>query len=256
MNKLLIAVQYCPLDKDMGEALLRLIADLEEKKCDTATILFSTRYDMDPDPELVRYVSRRFDVLTHRSRRKADGWPAGPNAQFADTYSAFVNHTKSGTKGWNFDYCLFLEADDVPMRRGWHEEIRQEAYLSGKMVIGPWLKPMDCGHEHINGNCVIHKDFWRKCRQVFTPPSSRGWDVAIKHDMMRNGHPSKLIYSDYRLGTTDNPWKSDEHFLGPRRYLDPSNALYGQDLYPSVLHGCKTTQGLDAVRKKLLTAAT
>jgi hypothetical protein len=164
----------------------------------------------------------------------------------------FVEKVRSGH--WDFDYCLFLEADDVPLRKGWIDEIRKEAYDSGKMVIGPWLKKGDCGHEHINGNCVIHKDFWRKCRRVLAPVGNQGWDYYIRGDMMRAGHPSRLIYSDYRLGTTDNPWKGDDHLWAPKRYNDPENAYYGQDLYPAILHGTKGMLALDAVRRKLLTA--
>lgn len=252
MKKILVCIQMSPYDSKEAKELLRLITDLESGNSEHCDILISYRFDVPRDSEIESYVSKRFIVHAHVTRRKTDGWPGGCNAQLSDTYGLFIENTRSGR--WKYDYVLFLEGDDVPLRRGWIEEIHKEAYESGKLVIGPWLKKGDCGSEHINGNCVIHKDFFRRCKRIMNPPSNQGWDWFIRQDMMQHGHPSKLIFSDYRLGTTDNPWRGDEYLWEAKRYRDPANALYGKDLFPCILHGCKGMQAIEAVRKKLLTS--
>lgn len=246
-----INAQFWKGDKDNMMALARLIADLEPTYRNDVYFLFTARFDCEHDEATIAYVAKKFKVLRHRTRRKATGWPAGPNQMMADSYSYLIETNRA--KDLGIDVILFMEADDVPLHKDWINLLWKEWKESGKQVSGAWLKPQDCsGGEHINGNCLIGINFWKQAKPILNPPSKGGWDAVLRHVILPNGHPSRLIWSDYHLGTERNPWKGDDYLWAPKRYGDPANALYGQDIYPVFLHGPKTTQGVDAVRKKLL----
>jgi hypothetical protein len=150
---------------------------------------------------------------------------------------------------------MFIEADCVPLKKAWLNDILAEWQLAmrqDKLVMGAWLKYGDAGCEHINGNCVMSLELWRICRDIFSPSSKGGWDALLRRPILANGYPSRLIWSDYRLGTSDNPWKGCDYLWEPKRYGAPSNIYYGQDLFPAWYHGIKTMDGLNCVRAKLL----
>jgi hypothetical protein len=127
-----------------------------------------------------------------------------------------------------------------------------EYKASGKEISGCWLKKHDAGIEHINGNCLISINFWRRCKGIFWPDMKGGWDATLRHHMLPVSHPSKLIWSDYQLGMPHNPWKGCDYLWAPKRFNDPANALYGQDLFPCWYHGVKVIDGLECVRNRLI----
>jgi hypothetical protein len=256
MKKVLLCVQLSPHDVTLGKSLLRLYADLRGNKCEVADLLIAYRFDVPRDNELELYCARRFNVWTHTTRRRVVNWPAGCNAMFADIYTFFVEKNRAHKDGWDYDYLFLTEADCLPTRLTWLEEIVQETYASGKMVNGSWFEADDYGCKHINGNCLLHRDFWRKNRDIFTPPGRIGWDAKFGPAMQRDGHASRLIMSCYRWGMPENPYTGPEQIWEPKRYPGPSNPLYGQDIYPALVHGAKLEIIQQDVRKKLLTAAT
>lgn len=251
MKKLLLCIQLSPHDAELGKGLLRLITDIEPQKCEVADLLISYRFDMARSREIEEYCARRFNVLTHITRRKSVGWPEGCNAMMADTYSVFIENTRSGK--WDYDYLFLTEADCVPLRSTWLEEIQRETYTSGKLVNGPWFEADDYGCKHINGNCLIHRGYWKQNKQIVAPPGRIGWDAKFGQHMQLHGNPSRLIYSHYRWGMPDNPYHGIEELSRAFRYPGPSNPLYGQDLFPAYIHGGKIKQIQEDVRKKLLT---
>ena len=243
-----------PLDYQQGVELLRLICDLEDTKRGDVVVMLTHRYDMKPDPALRAMVMEKFEhVVTHVTSRKASGWPAGPNAMMGDSYMAAINLQR---KGLNIDAVMFMECDCVPLAKDWIEQIKAEwaqCREAGKYVLGPWLERGDAGGKHINGNCVMAIDYWKKNRGILHSPSNVGWDAYHAISMCAEGMASRVIYSDYRLGTSDNPWRGDEYLWEAKGYATPTNPLYGQKLFIGWLHGVKSMQGIEAVRKKFLT---
>lgn len=252
MKKLLLCIQLSPHDVELGKGLLRLITDLRKDKCEAADLLIAYRFDLPRDNELELYCARRFNVRTHVTRRKQAGFPQGCNAAAGDIYSLFIENTRAGK--WDYDYLFLTEADCVPLRTTWIEEIQAETYKSGKLVNGPWFEADDFGCKHINGNCLLHKDYWKQNKSITVPPGRIGWDAHFGPHMQRFGNPSRLIYSNYRLGTPENPYLGPEQLFGPMRYPGKSNPLYGQDIFCCWLHGVKVIAAQEDVRKKLLTA--
>lgn len=247
---MVMALMFWAGDKDQAMALARLIADLEPAPRTDVYFLFSARFDCEHDEETIKYVAKKFIVLRHTTKRKATGWPNGPNQMMACTYEYVVESWRA--RKIQATHVLFMEADCVPLNKDWVSMLDAEYKTCGKKVLGAWLEKGDCNCRHINGNCIISVDFWKKCPQIFHPPSRGGWDAALAYAMMPNGAPSKLIFSDYQLGQDHNPWRGDEYLWLPKKYGCPENPLHNIDLQPVWYHGCKTMQSITAVRKRLL----
>ncbi len=251
---LILNLQTWPGDQEQGMALARLMADIEPEPRDDVAFLFTFRFDSKPDYETVDYVRSKFRrTYIHKTTRQGIGWPQGPNAMFADSYSYCIENTRNGFIK-NIDGVMFMESDDVPLDMNWINHINtewEECKRAGKQILGAWLAHGDAGCEHINGNCIIHIDFWRNNKGILNPRSG-GWDADFKNIIIPVGYPSKLIWSDYGLGKPDyNPWKGCNHLFSPKRYGSPHNKLFGKDINPVFLHGPKDLRGIDCVRDKL-----
>lgn len=248
---LILNVQFFDGDKAQAMALARLIADLEDKPRSDVAVMFTARFDCQHDEETIAYVAQKFQVLRYTTKRKATGWPNGPNQMMACSYEYLVEKWVRG-KLPKVKAVMMIEADCVPLYKNWLDQLINEWNNCGKSVLGAWLKKGDASGEHVNGNCIMSIDFWKKCRGIMHPPSRGGWDAALAYGILPNAAPSRLIWSDYRLGTSDNPWKGEDYLWAPKRYGAPSNALYGQDLQPVWYHGIKVLDGITCARKRLL----
>lgn len=246
---LVLNLQYWHGDQAQAMALARLIADIEPVKRDDVTFLFSARFDTEFDQSTIDYVSKKFaHVRTFRSSSRGTGWPQGPNDLFRDSYQYCIEMMRNGNmKG---DGILFLESDDVPVDMNWINHLIHEWKHCGKMVLGCWLMEGDCGVEHINGNCIIHKDFWRRNRDILNPKTG-GWDADCRHITLPNGAHSRLIWSDYGLGKPGyNEWKGCDWLFQTKRFRAKDNVLFGQDLRPVLYHGPKIMAGIECVRAR------
>lgn len=248
---LILNIQFWDSDKAQAMALARLIADLEDKPRTDCMMMFTARFDCEHDEETIAYVSNKFQVLKYKTKRRATGWPNGPNQMMACSYEHCVELKLRG-KLPKLKAVMMIEADCVPLYKNWLDQLIAEWNGCGKHVLGAWLKKGDAGCEHVNGNCIISIDFWRKCRAIMHPPERGGWDATLSYAILPNAAPSRLIWSDYRLGTEDNPWKGCDYLWLPKRYGTPTNAFYGQDLQPVYYHGLKGMQGLECARNRLL----
>lgn len=233
--------------------LVRLIVDLEPTKRDDVQMMFTARFDCKHDEEAIKHAQTKFVVHRFTGKRKATGWPNGPNQMMGESYEHVIESIRNRKMSQHIDAILFIEADCVPLCADWIDKLYSEFKASGKMITGAWLKRGDAGIEHVNGNCIISTSFWRQCPQIFHPPSRGGWDAILAPRMLPYSFPSKYIWSDYRLGKPDNPWRGCDFLWAPKRYGDPTNAYYGVDLYPAWLHGPKTLDGIKCVRERLLT---
>jgi hypothetical protein len=248
---IVLNLQFWGGDADRAMGLARLIADLEPVKREDVLFMFTARFDCPHDEEAIKYVEEKFNVIRYTTKRKATGWPNGPNQMMGCSYEHLVLLDRvnklNGMKA-----VLFIEADCVPLKADWIDLLISEYKECGKPVLGAWMVKGDTNVDHINGNCIVSLDFWRKNRHFFHPPSKGGWDAVFAPSMMQNGAPSRLIWSDYQLCMDHNPWRGDDFLWEGKSYRAAHNPLYGETLYPCWFHGIKTEQGLVAVRKKLL----
>lgn len=248
---LILNIQFWSGDKAIAMKLARLIADIEPKFRNDVSVLFTARFDATHDEETVLYVSKKFPVHKFTTTRKATGWPNGPNQMMGESYCHCIELVRG--RKVNAKAILFIESDAVPLHKDWINMLIEEYKQSGKQVVGCWLGAGDCGVEHVNGNCIIGIDFWRgKNRGILTPPSQGGWDAVLFGIIRPHAYPSRLIWSEYWLGTERNPWKGDDYLWEPKRFVDKNNPLFGMDLYPVWFHGPKNGLGIPAVRKRLL----
>lgn len=251
-RKLLLCLPFSPHEIPQARELLRLWCDLEDSYNHVITLALVSRYDIQPQAigqDIIDYARQKFNVLLHRNRREGLGWPAGCNQLEVGAYEWFVEGNRN--LQFDFDYILLAEADTVPLRKGWAIEIMNEAYDNKSLILGAYFVQED-GWAHINGNCVFHRDFWKQCKGIWGISNHVGWDVAIGKQALALGTPSRLIWQDYRLGLPDNPWKGEEHLFGVKTFHSKSNPLYHQPLYPAMIHGTKTMDGINTVRKRIL----
>lgn len=118
------------------------------------------------------------------------------------------------------------------------------------MVLGAYVVGADERNKHINGNCIIHKDFWKKYKPILSP-SRVAWDADMASAILPNSCPSKLIWSDYQLGMPCNPWRGVDYLFEEKMYELPFHPLYGEKLQPVWFHGIKQKGIIEDVRKRL-----
>lgn len=250
-DRMMVCLAASPLDWPQGISLLKLWCDLQPAPNPNIDIGIALRYDMDPATvpvEIVQELERRIaKVHIFKSPFVGSGWPHGCNALETGAYQWFVERTRAGDI--DADYILMCEPDTVPMRPDWMEVIRLEAVATAKPILGAYFTAEE-GEPHINGNCVLHRNFWRECPAIWQCPPGRGWDVYIGKQSLAIGAASRLIWQEYRLGAPDNPWRGDDYLFAPKCYSGRNNPLYGQPMQPAMIHGVKTRQGIEAIRKK------
>lgn len=211
MKKLLVALQFWPGDRDMAMMLARLIADLEPEHSNYADFMFCPRFDTEVDKATYLYAARKFNVLTHKSRRiGATGWPYGPNEQWFDLMVRCWEFVKHDLPPYNqYSGVLCLEADDCPLVKGWLYRIKarwDELNSDGKScgVMGAFLPAPG---PHINGNAVfsLSGDFLHMiAREAGCDPTS-GWDYVMYPKFNRFGAiDTPLIRSFWRQSTMDD----------------------------------------------------
>jgi len=248
---LILNVQFWEGDREQACQLVKLMADMEPEKRYDVTLLMSARFDCAHDQPTLEYAAKKFKVETFRSQPHRTGWPGGPNDLMAQSYMWCVENTRN--RKIDANGVFFIESDAIPLDMNWLNHLLHEwktCVDSGKQVLGCWLTQGDCNVEHVNGNMIIHKDFWRDNRSIFTPGSG-GWDADGWHFIKPHAMPSRLIWSDYGLGKPDyNPWKGCDYLFSTKRFRGADNPLYGQDLNPVWMHGPKIIDGIDCVRAK------
>jgi len=252
--RLLGVLQFWHADLAQMNGLMNLMADLAQSYAPRIDFLLYPRYDTNiRELTALKALEKAFNVGGMRSRRQRSGWPYGPNAQAMD---AFMDVRKLYDDG-NFPYAgaLLMEADCVPLTLSWADDILDEFVASGKLASGHWDGSRDGNppSSHMNGNLIFHPKLVHEIPELADGEVPMwGWDMHFWSRIRPFAHPSRLIYSDYRLNTPDNPLLGCNHLFAPRKHTHPDNPLSGQELKPSWLHGIKGTAGIDCVRSKLL----
>jgi hypothetical protein len=252
-KKLLLVPQWWNGDQDQMFELLRLLGDLEPNKSQYADILlfprFDTRWHGEGPQEALK---SKFDgVYMGRSSRKRVGWPFGPNAVAMDVFKSILEW-----KDFPYSGVMLIEADCLPLRKTWIKELWQEWNSCDKLVLGHWdgSATENPPHGHMNGNLIFDRELVVKHPQIANGEIVKGgWDMVIWPMIRPDAAPSSLIFSDYQLNTRKNPLLGLDHLLRPRHHTRSDNPLYGQEIKPCWLHGCKKLEGLRLMRNYLLT---
>jgi hypothetical protein len=263
-KKILYCLQYCPDHKHQAMALAMLFADILSCKSPHFDFMFVPRFDAIVDTAVERIISQKFDsVMTYQTKARISGWPKGPNSMAHELYSYFYQNCHTGRPDqWDYAAMMFGESDCVPLSKDWMEKVWTEWYEcdwdwpggTNQHVLGAWQTRDDCGCPitHINGNCVISRDFLTVYPQ-FKATTFGAWDTTHARAMMEFGRPSKMIFSDYNIGGNDASRKykgvSD---MTKVRHVSPSNPLHAFDLHPVYLHGIKDRRGIEDMRVHML----
>lgn len=240
IDRMLIILPFWNGDKAACAALARLLTDLEPTFSQYADILFVARFDAKHDKELVKYVSRRFNVYTHTSMRQGTGWPCGCNGLWFGS-AEWCYHMIAAKKAPAYRALINMEADCFPMRRDWLAELRKQwvAVSSVRPVAMAGDIIQMGGREHINANALLSGDlkFLRWMVKVAGGhEKAAGWDWYLADDIRRWGWAQLPgVRSCWNTPTfTEEDWKRE------------------QEDETCMFHGVKDDSLLKMVRQKLL----
>lgn len=178
-DRLLLALQFYHRDQPQAMKVARLIADLEPRFKDNADFLFSARFDCPHDTETVKYVSKKFKTFTFTNRRRATGWPFGPNELWFGT----MDHVYSMNEARRmplYKAILTFEGDSVPTIPHWINRLSEgwDAARPAKIVGALQSSP----GPHVNGNAMFsgdHKFLYWIARKVGGCSPHGGWDFVL-----------------------------------------------------------------------------
>ena len=189
MSKILLALAYWEGDRAQAERLAEFIAEVEPKHTDRADFILVCRFDSGHNANLVKDLSRKFNVFTYKSNRRGTGWPAGCNATFEGTMEWVYSYTES-KKLPPYKAILTFEGDCVPITKNWIERLHQswdyvnkekQIYIAGPLVPHP--------EPHINGNCLIsgNQRWLQWLVHKSQIPGNCGWDFYLRKPFERAG---------------------------------------------------------------------
>lgn len=180
---------YWEGDKWQAMKLAKLLADLEPVHSETADFLFVSRFDCKHDDQTVRYVSRKFNVYTHTSRRRGTGWPMGCNAIFFGMLE-WAYHKMNAAMVPHYKAVLVLGGDGAPLKADWIpafvNNLRPDIFMSGALIPDTVN-----GHDHINGDCALLSGDLKFLKWltlgIGDVSAVAGWDWILSEDFKRWG---------------------------------------------------------------------
>lgn len=243
-NRILIVLPFWSGDKDQAMMLARLLADIEPKHSEDADFLFVARFDCEHNLETISYVSRKFNVHTHVSRRRVTGWPGGCNAVFFGAMEWIYHKMESGQVP-HYKAIFMMGADGAPFSADWISQLHQkwdekQLTCSRPFMAGALLLDPQGIHDHINGDCALLSGDLKFLRWLvkgvcdITVPA--GWDWVLAGDFKKWGWAGiREIKSVWRKSTrfSQAEWNSEIKF----------GTLW--------LHGQKDNSLLDVCRENL-----
>lgn len=193
-NKTLIALLYWEKDKPQAMKLARLLADLEPGHSEEADILFVARFDCKHDDQAIQYVSRKFNVFKHTSKRRGEGWPLGCNSIFFGMLE-WVYYKMASAQVPHYKNVLIIASDGAPLASDWISRFQKKwievnaarpTYVAGALILDPAN-----GHDHINGDaCMLSGDLkFLKWLTLGVGDVSvvAGWDWVLSSEFARWG---------------------------------------------------------------------
>lgn len=241
-NKILIMLLFWAGDREQAFRLARLLADLEPQHSELADFLFVARFDAKHDSDTVKYVSRKFNVHTHISRRQETGWPRGCNGSFFGGME-FVYHKMAARQIPRYKAIFNMGADSVPLDKNWLSNFcqtwdslnrREKVYVAGALV------DPNGEHPHINGDATFLSGDLEFLKWLVIRAShgnaNAGWDWYLSHQFAEWG------WSD--IPAIISLWNTKT--FETHRWDELTRAGI------KMIHGVKDFSLLDLARKKLL----
>lgn len=198
--KLLLVLQYWDGDRDLAMKLARVIADLESNHSDQADFLFFYRFDAKRDIKTEEYVGRKFNIWSERCKRRASGWPFGPNELWFGAMD-WIYSMSEAKKLPQYKAIMTFEADCCPITPHWIERLSESwdaaqvpraTYIHGPLLQYPGV--------HINGNSLFSgsKNFllWVARKQAGCAPH-QGWDYVLAPKFKQWGWKDCSIMKSY-----------------------------------------------------------
>lgn len=238
-NKILLTIPFWNGDRDQAMALARFLADIEPQHSELADLLFVARFDSKQDPDTIRYVSRRFNVHTHTSRRQEVGWPRGCNGIFFGGME-YVYHKMAANQIPRYKAILNLGPDCVPITRDWLGNLCDIWDSYGKKVFVAGALTHAGGRDHINGDCCMLSGDLEFLKWLVVRASnfdaSAGWDWQLSAQFQKRGWANiPSVISLWNTPTFDLDRWDELRFVGIE-----------------VIHGIKDFSLLELSRKKII----
>lgn len=188
------------------------------------------------------------------------GWPLASNKHFK-LVAQRIN--ESGIR----EAFYFFELDNVPMRKGWLDEIHNEYVEANKPYMGcvvptrgfrntPNGPVAEDGEPHMVGTGIYPPNLWAYSvklktvdRQAFISALPiEPFDVAMRHEVTPSAHCTKLIQHLWR---TQNYRKEGDQIVCDDTDGVTANESHKAPVCPNaaVIHGCKDDSLLNLVLK-------
>lgn len=117
-------------------------------------------------------------------------WPAAPNYVWQSCARFIAHfHKKLGSQEW-----LFLEADAIPISKGWLKKLA-DSYKDGRR---PFLGHVVDGMGHFNGVAVYPHDVARFAQEAMMI-SNVAWDVVLGQELRKHGTFDTLVTNEHIL---------------------------------------------------------
>lgn len=252
----------CPYDARLARDLSEWIRELGGVKNYPALLVWSADLLVE-DRDYIRNNFRE----TFMSVREMEphlgpeyvGWPAAPNRTFEACvlYCCSANPRYANGGPW-----LFLEADQVPTRSTWMDEICKEYNYYGKACMGhieqSWVVPVAgqkqaAGH-HLVGTAVYPGNF-DHLTERYKGLLSPAFDVAMQDDIVGRGLAANSPLFAHCWLTDNYVITDDGKLAGQKR----EGRLFGQIGFSldrvvdpkeaALIHGCKDTSLLKCARE-------
>lgn len=249
---MVVVFSFCRTDRDMAAHLAKHIEALGGVRNHRCLVLHPEGVaGFDIESALVRAFS---EVKSLPYRETLKGWPDGPNQCFSVAARAML--TFSG-EPW-----LWMEADCVPTRPEWLDDIEREYQYCGKPILGVLENTYGADGEivgrHPNGVAVYPHDWWKIC-----PPLASMEAATDSYRRSGNLPPAfdcyQAPYSTPRCAeskTIKNLWKSfgffDENGVVKCHFKQQYGASDVVDMDAALIHGAKDLTLLDIVQNRLL----
>lgn len=169
------------------------------------------------------------------------GWPGSANSTFRQ--AILWAEQKSGFKG----PLYFFEADNVPLRPTWADDLQDEYLRKGKPCLGVihetvWTSPdgrREVDGTHLVGTSIytIPMSSYSRLWRLIPTASVTPFDVFLKHDMVKNAAHTNLIQHNW---STVNYRREGSKIVCDAGTTRPSS-LHADSVRSDavVLHGCK-----------------
>lgn len=241
--KLLLALQFSPVDGFDAVKLAELIADIQGPMRDDVEA--AAIFRRDTNPHTANAVSDQLErafrkVWRIKSKGFATGWPHGCNDLWQhgmmELYGMSLNEKHPRTE---VPAVLTFEADCVPLRPDWIERLIEEwerCQEAEKQVIGHvHTFERQTQPNHINGNAIFDIGIFGhpQGKELMGSNATSGWDAYHGKLLLQLGMDTPMIAQKYRIEKIT------------REELE---AIRKQGHVPALFHGLKHSCGIPHVR--------